>query len=135
LAELAHDPTSATQTAADLQDAMEADDWAALLNEYARCVRITRNLDLTYDLRSSDFDLEAEKQLYAAYEKAAAAADGSLPTFVISLRQMVPAISQFFDDVLVMDEEQAVRENRLALLQHIAELTKGVADLSYLPGF
>jgi glycyl-tRNA synthetase len=37
--------------------------------------------------------------------------------------------------VLVMDEDQAVRENRLALLQHIANLTQGIADLSELEGF
>jgi glycyl-tRNA synthetase beta subunit len=34
-----------------------------------------------------------------------------------------------------MAEDQATRENRLALLQHIANLTKGIADLSQLPGF
>jgi glycyl-tRNA synthetase beta subunit len=34
-----------------------------------------------------------------------------------------------------MDEETAVRENRLALLQHIANLTDGIADLSELEGF
>ncbi len=135
LAELAYDPTSATRAAADLQEAIEVDDWAELLNEYARCVRITRDLDVAYGLRPDDFELEAEKQLYVAYQEAAAVADGSLPTFVVSLRQMVPTISRFFDEVLVMDEEQAVRENRLALLQHIANLTKGIADLSYLPGF
>jgi glycyl-tRNA synthetase beta chain len=46
-----------------------------------------------------------------------------------------PAISRFFDDVLVMDEDTAVRENRLALLQQIANLTTGLADLSELEGF
>ena len=34
-----------------------------------------------------------------------------------------------------MYEETAVRENRLALLQHIANLTQGIADLSELEGF
>ena len=52
-----------------------------------------------------------------------------------ALRQMQPAISRFFEDVLVMDEDRAVRENRLALLQHIANLPAGIADLSALEGF
>jgi glycyl-tRNA synthetase beta subunit len=47
----------------------------------------------------------------------------------------VPAITTFFIDVLVMDEDMAVRNNRLALLQHIASLPKGIVDLSYLEGF
>ena len=34
-----------------------------------------------------------------------------------------------------MDEDTTVRENRLALLQHIAALTTGLADLSELEGF
>ncbi len=36
-------------------------------------------------------------------------------------------------NILVMDEDTAVRHNRLALLQHIASLT-GLADLSQLEG-
>ena len=58
-----------------------------------------------------------------------------MPTFVATLRELKPAITQFFDDVLVMDEDTAVRENRLALLQKIAGLTSGLADLSELEGF
>jgi glycyl-tRNA synthetase beta subunit len=48
---------------------------------------------------------------------------------------MEPAISDFFDRVLVMDEEAAVRENRLALLQGITRLARGIVDLSQLEGF
>ncbi len=73
--------------------------------------------------------------MLAAYEQAAAAKDGTVPTLVASLREMQPAISGLFDNVLVMDEDAAVRENRLALLQHVAGLADGIADLSYLEGF
>jgi glycyl-tRNA synthetase len=135
LAELGHDPTRAMRTATELRQALQVDDWPDLLNAYARCVRITRKLDTQFDLRPADFTLDAEKTLYAAYQEAALASDGTLSTFVSSLRQMVPSISRFFEDVLVMDEEQLTRENRLALLQHIANMTKGIADLSHLPGF
>jgi glycyl-tRNA synthetase beta subunit len=54
---------------------------------------------------------------------------------VAALRGQVPAITTIFIDVLVMDEDMALRNNRLALLQHIASLPKGLADLSYLEGF
>jgi glycyl-tRNA synthetase len=49
--------------------------------------------------------------------------------------QLIPAISAFFDKVLVMAEDQKVKENRLGLLQKIAALSKGIADLSKLEGF
>jgi glycyl-tRNA synthetase beta chain len=47
------------------------------------------------------------------------------------LRQTVDA---FFDGVMVMVEDVAVRDNRLALLQRIRQLFLQVADLSRLPG-
>lgn len=34
-----------------------------------------------------------------------------------------------------LQEEERIRKNRLALLKKIADLPKGVADLSVLPGF
>jgi glycyl-tRNA synthetase beta subunit len=48
---------------------------------------------------------------------------------------MILVINTFFETVLVMAEEQAVRENRLGLLQRIAELVKPAADLAFLEGF
>jgi glycyl-tRNA synthetase len=45
------------------------------------------------------------------------------------------AISQLFDAVLIMDEDAAVRENRLALLQRVAGLASGVVDLQCWRGF
>ncbi len=135
LAELGHDPFTAIQTAVELQRATREDGWTELLNAYARCVRITRKLETSIDLRPADFALEAETGLLAVYQEASAEADGTVSIFVSSLQQMVPAINRFFDDVLVMDEDLRIRENRLALLQQISNLTKGLADLSQLEGF
>ena len=135
LAELAHDPYTASRVAESLSEAIKAEDWPELLDAYARCVRITRSQSETFTLRPDAFTLPAEQQLLAAYQQAAAKQDGTMPTFVATLRDLKPAIAQFFDDVLVMDEDTAVRENRLALLQRIADLTAGLADLSELEGF
>jgi len=48
------------------------------------------------------------------------------------LSKLEPDISLFFDKVLVMDENTAVRDNRLALLQQCNELFKSVGDLGIL---
>ena len=135
LAESGNNPYLASRVAADLEAAIAAEDWQDILNAYARCVRITRNLDERYVVQPEAFTEPAERALWAAYREAAAAADGTLPTLIASLREMAPAINQFFDEILVMAEDQAVRENRLALLQQIADLTSGLADLSELEGF
>jgi glycyl-tRNA synthetase beta chain len=43
-------------------------------------------------------------------------------------------VNDFFDSVMVMDENLQVRNNRLALLRDVQALLAGVADLSRLPG-
>lgn len=46
--------------------------------------------------------------------------------------EMKPIVDGFFDKILVMDKEPALRQNRLALLQRIDELLSAVADFSLL---
>ena len=43
-------------------------------------------------------------------------------------------VNDFFDSVMVMDENLQVRNNRLALLRDVQSLLGGVADLARLPG-
>jgi len=54
-----------------------------------------------------------------------------------SLRALVglrAPVNDFFDHVMVMDENTSKRDNRLALLRDVQILLGGVADLSRLPG-
>lgn len=135
LAEQASNPYAAEQTAVSLTTLTQAADWDSVLDGYARCVRITRKENEQYALTPAAFTLDEEKQLFTAYEDAKAMADGTVDGLEAGLRLMLPAITAFFDGVMVMDKETAVRQNRLALLQHIAALTNGIADLSELEGF
>ena len=48
---------------------------------------------------------------------------------------MMPAVNSFFDEVLVMAEDEKLRATRLGMLQRIAALAAGAADLSPLEGF
>ena len=48
---------------------------------------------------------------------------------------LIPSINAFFDKVLVMAEDPAVKANRLALVGRVAHLSDGLADLSKLEGF
>jgi glycyl-tRNA synthetase beta subunit len=98
-------------------------------------VRITRPLKESYTLRTNDLRLPEERAVLGALVEAEAAKDGTVETFVDSLRRLEPDITRLFDAVLIMDEDAAVRENRLALLQRVAGLAAGVADLSKLEGF
>jgi len=112
-------------------------DWNTLLPGYARCVRITRDQKKKFTVKSEAFSEAAEKQLFAALEKAEKREriPGSVDDFLNAFVPMIPAVNEFFDKVLVMAEEKSVQENRLGLLQRIASLADGIADLSKLEGF
>ncbi len=49
--------------------------------------------------------------------------------------KLIPSINAFFDKVLVMAEDETIKQNRLALVGQIASLSRGIADLSKLEGF
>ena len=135
LAEQGSNPFKAARDARSLSDAMKAHSWAPVLDAYARCVRITRDLTEPYELNAAQLTDDSEKALLQAYETAVSKQNGMLASVLSSMWDMVPAITAFFDNVLVMDEDMGVRNNRLALLQHIADLPQGLADLSKLEGF
>jgi len=48
------------------------------------------------------------------------------------ISEMKPVIDRFFDHVLIMAKDERVKENRVALLQHIDELLSKVANFSLL---
>jgi glycyl-tRNA synthetase beta chain len=50
------------------------------------------------------------------------------------LTSISAAVDDFFESIMVMDEDLARRQNRLALLRDVQRLLGGVADLSRLPG-
>lgn len=135
LAHNAHDPYIASTTAAALTAATQLDDWEQTLDAYARCVRITRKEADRHPVNPDAFVTEEAKALHTAYQAVVAKSDSTVETFVAQIRDLTPAISTFFDEVLVMDEDMAVRNNRLGLLQSIASLADGIGDLSELEGF
>jgi glycyl-tRNA synthetase len=137
LAEQGGDPYSAFLNASALSNWVLREDWDQILPAFSRCVRITRDQAVTFVVDERAFEGDSEMRLYTgllAAEKNIALkpdVDGFLSAFL----PLVPVINQFFDEVLVMVDEKAVRENRLALLQRISALSKGIADLSCLEGF
>jgi glycyl-tRNA synthetase len=130
-------PTRAVHAVKALSAWVERSDWDEILPAYARCVRITRDLEERYPVEEKSFVEDAEAVLYRSL--AAAESEprrpGSVDDFLNSFLPMIPAINNFFDHVLVMSEDQSQRKNRLGLLQRIAALADEVADMSRLEGF
>jgi len=133
-----HDPYRAAQEASTLNEWVQRADWMELLNAYARCVRITRDLEPRYPVIPGNFTEPASIQLYECLSEAQTTLpkeELGVDEVLSAIQTLVPAITIFFDEVLVMDPDPAIRENRLGLVQAIAALPQGVADLSQLEGF
>ncbi|MEF0939486.1 glycine--tRNA ligase subunit beta [Rhizobium sp. BR 362] len=83
--------------------------------------------------------LDAEKDLFAAITKASAEASDAIAkedfrSAMAALSKLRAPVDRFFEDVLVNDEDAAIRANRLALLRLIREATGTVADFSKISG-
>ncbi len=138
LVERGDNPWLALQAARDLAAAVAQPDWQDTLNAFARCVRIVRPIEERYTVRPGDFTEPAERKLYTALQQVRASLTpaSAMAAVIKAIRaQLVRPINEFFDGVLVMAEDEAVRQNRLALLQDIRALTSGYADFSQLQGF
>ncbi|MBX4976635.1 glycine--tRNA ligase subunit beta [Rhizobium lentis] len=85
------------------------------------------------------FKLDAEKELFAAISSASkdaadAVAAEDFRSAMEALSKLRGPVDRFFEDVLVNDEDAAIRANRLALLRLIREATGTVADFSKISG-
>ncbi|MBS97901.1 MAG: glycine--tRNA ligase subunit beta [Oceanospirillaceae bacterium] len=71
---------------------------------------------------------ELEKSLAPLFAK------GDYQPALEQLAQLQEPVDRFFDEVMVMADDPAVRANRLALLSQLRSLFLGVADISLLAG-
>ena len=105
-----------------------------------RIIRSAKIESREWKVESSLLVESAEKDLYEAIRNTQLAslrlqARNSVNEALSVVEKLVPAINNFFDNVLVMDKDEAIKNNRLALVGEIASLMDGSADLSHLEGF
>ena len=79
----------------------------------------------------------AEQDLYAALETLAPRVDsrlraGDYTAALVACAGAKEAVDRFFDDVMVMADDPALRANRLALLRRVRETMNRVADIALL---
>ncbi len=85
------------------------------------------------ELLRDDAELELDRQVRArCSEVEPLFVAGDYGTALKCLAGLRPAVDVFFDKVMVMADDQAVRDNRLALLNRLRNLFLEVADISRL---
>jgi glycyl-tRNA synthetase beta chain len=79
------------------------------------------------------FQAEAERNLWAEYQRhrdevSILSRKGEFLGALQAMVDLKALVDQFFNDVMVMDKDEAVRTNRLALLEHLADMFSQIAD-------
>jgi glycyl-tRNA synthetase beta chain len=120
---------------------LQLPDAASLAAANKRIANILRKNTSTSGSRIDEslLRLPAEQRLHAEIQTLYADVQAALAArrYDEALKRLAtlrPAVDAFFDQVLVMDTDEAVRNNRLALLESLSRLFLAVADLSRLPG-
>ena len=99
-----------------------------LLENANRVLRILK--EEAGEVDTSLFSLDAEKDLYKAIQ--GISFDGDYKEYLADLTGINPVVTKFFDDVLVMDKDEKVKNNRLALLNTLKNKYIILTDFSKL---
>jgi glycyl-tRNA synthetase len=133
MAELGDDPSAAQANAVQLDGATKGEAWPAALAAYARCARITKGKD-AIDASAISADDDPSVQTLAKAMRSLPAPNDARE-LVENLTVLVAPINTFFEKVMVMSDDAAQRNARIALLQQVAAQAIGIADLSKIEGF
>ena len=130
------DPSDARRRLGALSRFRSREDFERLAVAFRRAANILEG-KVPAEVRPDRLQEEAEKELYSVVQQLGDQLDPFFSTREydeIMNRMLVlkDPVDRFFDEVLVMCEDQEVRENRLALLAGIARIFHRIADFSKL---
>lgn len=122
--------------AMSLAKARTSKEFAAMITPFKRALNITKKAEST-NVSEGLLQVAAEKALYEKYLSAAAAVEADLSSndyFAAfnHLSVLNEPIDRFFTDVMVMDENVDLKNNRVALLCAIRNLFFRLVDISQL---
>ena len=87
-----------------------------LVENANRVLRILKD-EVSSEIKPELFVLDAEKELYKTINSITF--NGDYKKYLNDLTEINPAVTKFFDDVLVMDKDEKIKNNRLALLKSL----------------
>jgi glycyl-tRNA synthetase beta chain len=104
---------------------------------YKRLKQILKGQSSAVAINPSLFEVEAEKVLHQTLqsvqkELGKAISEDDYDEAWQTIFSLIPAITKFFEDVMVMVDAQAIRDNRIALLFSLQATMLNLADLSQL---
>ncbi len=112
------------------------DENVELVQAYTRMYNLVKDVEYT-GVNSDLLKKDAEKELFEAASKASEASSaaweaGDYDAVVAVPATLVPAINKFFEDVMVMDKDEAIKANRLQLVRLAYSVMAIIGDISSL---
>ena len=120
-----------------LNEYVAGDKAADMIQAATRVNNLSSKAEVEVPINDGLFIEQAEKDLYAVVKKLDT---GMIPLMVRCdykgalniLSELNAPVNKFFDDVMVMDKDEAIKNNRLSLLCLVKDLVNSVGDLSKL---
>lgn len=111
-----------------VSELVKESDFPAILESANRITRILKEISAS-PVNTNLFKHDAEKNLF---EKTNEVKEDGYKILISGLKAVNPAIEKFFEDVLVMDEDEKIKENRISLLSMLKRKYDIIADFSIL---
>jgi glycyl-tRNA synthetase beta chain len=131
----APDLGSLARRAEELYRERETPEFEGVYTAYDRAHRLAGKV---HDQAASQLDRtllveDAEKALAEELAQVAIDGDGDIKADLESGARLAPVMERFFEEVLVMAEDEAVRANRLRLLLDVRDTLGALGDFSQIP--
>lgn len=118
-----------------LRDNAEKSDFKPTVESLTRVINLASKLDLNTSVKVNPdlFENDSEKALYEAFKQITETAHSlSLAEVFEALKALNPLIESYFDNTMVMVEDEQIRNNRLVQLREIAAMALSFASLDKL---
>ena len=108
-----------------------------LIQAGTRVCNICKSASTAAEVKQELFNTPEEKELYAVVKAVdekifPLAARFKYDEYLKALTELTPVVNKFFDAVMIMDKDETIKNNRLALVQSVKGLVNGVGDISQL---
>lgn len=111
----------------------EDEDYKEVIEALARVVNISQKAVAPYDVESGLLETASEKNLYVQSNHLATIwEDASEEDMYQALRELAPYITTYFEENMVMVDDEAVKKNRLNTLARIGQYILQMADVRKL---
>ncbi len=112
----------------------DEEEFKPAIENISRVINLAKKVEKSGTVDSELFENDAEQTLYKVTEtiKNQWTDLSASEKYDILVNEGVPAISTFFENVMVMAEDERVRNNRLAILFDLSSLTATMADFSLI---